>query len=72
MAFDIVISNIYYVLDAETDRARLTAEEFVSDRTIMSSKGRFLKNAAKYRVETVKRLKSLLKEIDYVVKKANK
>lgn len=65
---DVVISNIYYVLDAETDRAKLTAEEFVSNKAIVSGRGRFLKNAAKYRVETIKLFKNLLKEIDYVAK----
>lgn len=65
---DAVISNIYYSLEPEAERIRLKAEEFISDESIKESRGRFVKNAIKYRQETIKRLKSLLKEVDMVAK----
>ena len=67
-----VVANIYYITDAEGDRTKFTAEEFISDESIEKAGGRFIRNAAKYRAETVKMFDQLLSEIKVVANSKKK
>ena len=69
---DAVVSNIYYITDAEGDRAKLTAEEFISNESISNAGGRFIRNAAKYRAETSKMFEQLFSEIKIVANSQKK
>jgi len=61
-----VISNIYFTLEPNGERYRLTAEEFITNEAIDKARGRSYKNALKYRGESVKVFKSILNEINLV------
>ncbi|MBO4664930.1 MAG: DUF4468 domain-containing protein [Bacteroidaceae bacterium] len=69
---DAVVTNLYYITDAEGDRAKLTGEEFISNEAIQNGKGRFVRNATKYRKETIDLFKSLFSEIKVVASSKKK